>query len=166
MEAEQDAQEMQQPVEDIAEAVFAEVGMQSAELPVQPEEAQLELATVATQPDVATFYFATNDSSIRQEDFEKIIGHASYLMQNPDKSLRIIGHTDQSGSWEYNQWLARQRAEAVAKVLVEYGVQPTQIHIESQGEDKPIAGLEHAIADRRVELEYGSDTQLSEANSF
>jgi peptidoglycan-associated lipoprotein len=154
----------QQPVDDIAEAVFAEM---TPQLPVMPGQRTEQLSDpVAPQPDTLAFYFATNHSGVQQADFEKLIAHAEYLMQNPTMSLRILGHTDQSGSAEYNRRLAKQRAEAVARVLIDYGVQPSQIHVESLGEDKPIAGLEHAIADRRVELQYEGETQLSDANSF
>lgn len=150
----------QPPMDDIAETVFAEI---TPQLPVTPEQ---PAESVAQQPDTLALYFATNDASVQQADFEKLIAHAEYLMQNPGMSLRVSGHTDQSGSSEYNRWLAKQRAEAVARVLIDYGVQPSQIQVESLGEDKPVAGLEHAIADRRVELRYERETRLSDANSF
>jgi len=164
----------EQPVEDVAAAVFAEVQAETSSLPVQPprdqspqEQSPRDQAEPSIpQPDTLAFYFATNDSKVQQADFEKLIAHAKYLMQHPDMSLRISGHTDQSGSADYNRWLARQRAEAVARVLIEYGVQPSQVHVESLGEDNPVAGLEHAIADRRVELEYAGETRLSEASNF
>jgi len=159
----------EQPAEDVAAAVFAEVQAETSSLPVQPPREQLpqdQAEPSVPQPDTLAFYFATNDSKVQQADFEKLIAHAKYLMQHPDMSLRISGHTDQSGSADYNRWLARQRAEAVARVLIEYGVQASQVHVESLGEDNPVAGLEHAIADRRVELEYAGETRLSEASSF
>ena len=153
-----------QPVEaDLDEAVYAEV-LEEPALPVQAETETVE--SPLSPPDTLAFYFASNESAVDQADFETLIAHARYLIQNPGMVLRLSGHTDQSGSRDYNQWLAKQRAEAVAEILIEYGVQPTQIRIESLGEDQPIAGLEHAIADRRVELEYSNEARLTEANGF
>ncbi len=156
---------VRQPEVDIADAVFAEVEAQ----PVSEEVAPVT-ETVAesdpVQPEYTTFYFATDESKIAQEDFDKLMVHAEYLKANPGVSLRLVGHTDQSGGSEYNRWLAKQRAEAVAGVLIDYGVSAKQIKIESMGEDQPVAGLEHAIADRRVELEYLGETRFLEANRF
>ena len=160
-----DTNEVQPPVEDLEVPVYAEADIVDSanEVNVELVESQVEEITPPTE---TAFYFATNDSQVKQEDYSVLIAHADYLMKHPEKTLRISGHTDQSGPAEYNQWLAKQRAEAVAKVLIEYGVAVSQIKIESLGETQPMAGLEHAIADRRVELEYSNDTQLSDANSF
>lgn len=168
---EQKAPVNEMPEQDVVEAVFAQIEAQP-EANTDMAEAELqpvippETAPVMNQPDDRVFYFATGDSDVKQEDFEKIIGHAQYLMQNPDKVIRISGHTDQSGPVEYNRWLSKRRAQSVAGILTEYGVNPSQIVVESMGADKPVLGLEHAIADRRVELDYMDDTRLSEANSF
>ena len=76
--------------------------------------------------------------------------------------LKLMGHTDQSGDSEYNEKLAMKRSKSVAQVLIDYGVQAGQIITESLGEDSPISGFEHSIYDRRVEMEYTQETQLSE----
>ncbi|MCW9015240.1 MAG: OmpA family protein [Gammaproteobacteria bacterium] len=116
------------------------------------------------QPDELQFYFASNQTDVKQADYEKLIAHAEYLIKHPDMKLKLSGHTDQSGSREYNQQLAEQRAQSVAAVLIEYGVQPAQIVTESLGEDYPTTGYEHAIYDRRVELEYSAITRLTESS--
>ena len=117
-------------------------------------------------PEKTQFYFSSDDSRVKQEDFEAVIAHAEYLTKYPQKRLRLIGFTDKSGDAEYNRWLSRQRAEAVASILVNYGVSTEQIVVEAMGEEMSTEGLEHVIADRRVELKYTSEAQLSEASSF
>ncbi len=158
-----DVNESNQPTEELMQPVYAEAEINDSETVI---EAVVSEQPVMSEPEALTFYFSTGDSNVKQEDYDKLIAHADYLMQNPDKILRISGHTDQSGPVEYNQWLSEQRAKAVARILIEYGVPVAQIKTESLGASQPIAGLEHAIADRRVELEYAKETQLSEANSF
>jgi len=138
----------------------AEIEKAESELVNQVAEALQEEAV--PQPSDLVFYFDTNQSDVKQEDFDTLISHAEYLIKHPEIKLKLIGHTDQSGDQQYNQWLAKKRSDSVAQVLIQYGVQAEQLSMESQGEDLPVSGFEHAIFDRRVELEYSEETQLSE----
>jgi outer membrane protein OmpA-like peptidoglycan-associated protein len=115
-----------------------------------------------SQPSDLVFYFDTNQSTVKQADFDALITHAEYLIKHPEIKLKLIGHTDQSGDSQYNQWLAKKRSDSVAQIFIQYGVQAEQLSMESKGEDFPVSGFEHAIYDRRVELEYSEKTQLSE----
>ena len=151
-----------------AELTTPENEVTEAEL-VEAEQEENRAPAVAEpdmpQPAELKFFFASNDTRVKQEDYEKLIAHAEYLIKHPDTKLTIAGHTDQSGPTDYNQQLAEKRARAVAEVLIEYGVQAAQIETRGYGEDYPTTALEHAIYDRRVELEYSQLTRVSE-NSF
>lgn len=160
----------------IEEVEHKEVGEPVTE-PVLAEQIEHEFETIVeikaaveevkeAQPEHRIFYFDSNSSDIRQDDFERLIAHAEYLIKHPQIKLKISGHADISGDSHYNQQLAQQRAESTARILMDYGVLAAQIDMQSLGEDSPVAGFEHAIEDRRVELEYVIDTQLSEVNNF
>lgn len=124
------------------------------------------VAEIIPQPETLQFHFALNEYELRDDDLDELKMHAKYLASHPEMRLKIIGHTDKSGSAEYNQRLAMKRADHVAKILVQQGVMPEQINIYSQGESQPIAGLDHAIRDRRVEFEYYSEMQLSDKQVY
>ncbi len=66
--------------------------------------------------------FENNKSTLREEDFELLSRIAKFLKENPNKKIKIIGHTDTKGSDSYNQRLSAQRARAVAKKLIDLGV--------------------------------------------
>jgi outer membrane protein OmpA-like peptidoglycan-associated protein len=66
-------------------------------------------------------------------------GIAEYMKANPSFSLSIVGHTDNTGSDEYNQKLSEDRAEAVKKYLVGKGVGEIGITASGKGETEPIA---------------------------
>ncbi|WP_254615786.1 OmpA family protein [Cupriavidus basilensis] len=53
--------------------------------------------------------------------------------------VRLDGHTDDSGSADYNQQLSVRRAEAVAKVLATTGFQAENIQVRGLGKSKPVA---------------------------
>jgi len=61
-----------------------------------------------------------------------------YFQLNPEKSLRIIGHTDKTGPVNYNKDLGLARAVAAKNYFEEKGIQ-TSIQVSTKGEKQPIA---------------------------
>ncbi|HTH37541.1 MAG TPA: OmpA family protein [Pyrinomonadaceae bacterium] len=57
----------------------------------------------------------------------------------PDTVLEVGGHTDSDGNAAGNKTLSQNRAEAVKKVLVGYGVRPETLQTRGYGPDKPVA---------------------------
>lgn len=53
--------------------------------------------------------------------------------------VRLDGHTDDSGSAEYNQQLSVRRAQAVARVLAESAFLPQNIEVRGLGKTRPVA---------------------------
>jgi OOP family OmpA-OmpF porin len=81
---------------------------------------------------------------------------AERLRENPDVRVRIEGHTDERASEAYNLELSRERAEAVKRILVGFGVVPDRLDAVGYGESRPIASNDTAegrALNRRVELE-------------
>ena len=61
------------------------------------------------------------------------------MLKNPKLKIKVIGHTDNAGSDDYNQKLSERRAETVKTYLVKNGIFQERIQIEGMGEKKPIA---------------------------
>jgi outer membrane protein OmpA-like peptidoglycan-associated protein len=59
--------------------------------------------------------------------------------ENRNVYLEIQGHTDATGSAEYNNKLGAERAEAVRRFLAKQGVALNRIATISYGEDEPVA---------------------------
>ncbi len=81
---------------------------------------------------------------------------ADFMRTNPD-NLIMAGHTDASGTAEYNRNLGELRAIAVRTALVQSGVAADRIHTVSFGEDYPAQlGEDEAanIANRRAEFGF------------
>jgi outer membrane protein OmpA-like peptidoglycan-associated protein len=76
----------------------------------------------------------------------------------PNTEVRIIGHTDSTGSDELNDRLSLDRAQATRNYLVSRGVSPNQIRIAGRGEHEPVAdNISDAgrARNRRVEVFLG-----------
>jgi len=80
---------------------------------------------------------------------------ASFLMDYPERSLLIEGHTDSTGSDAYNLTLSQRRADAVADYLESQGIPRSRLYARGYGKAYPLVGNEKAAGrqqNRRVEL--------------
>lgn len=55
------------------------------------------------------------------------------------RELSIVGHTDWTGTDDYNQGLSVRRAQAVTDFLAAHGLQALTLVVNGEGESKPIA---------------------------
>ena len=80
---------------------------------------------------------------------------AQSMNQYPDSLIDVYGHTDSTGSDDYNQTLSENRARTVANYLSSRGVSSSRIRSQGFGETMPVAGNETdggRARNRRVEI--------------
>ena len=106
------------------------------------------------RPHRMKFHYGFNKHSLDSEDLAFLKQHAAYLRQQPSVSVRVHGHSDNFGPEDYNRFLSRLRANAVAKTLVREGVPEHRILMTHWGASRPLATPEDHAANRRVDLEY------------
>ena len=108
---------------------------------------------MVTMPD--GILFDTDSAAIRAGLQADLRAMARNLQQYPASTVDVIGHTDNTGSAEYNQDLSARRASAVAGVLLEQGVDPARVRSFGRGENEPVATNltpEGRQQNRRVEI--------------
>jgi outer membrane protein OmpA-like peptidoglycan-associated protein len=99
--------------------------------------------------------FATDSATLRGDLSQELQAVARSLLNYPDTTVQVIGHTDNTGSAAYNQNLSTRRAQSVASVLQYNGVPAGRIIAIGRGEDQPIASNlteEGRAQNRRVEI--------------
>ncbi len=99
--------------------------------------------------------FATDSSDISPQFYTTLNAVATVLNGFPETLIEVTGHTDSTGSAEYNLRLSQQRAQSVAQYLVAQGVAPNRIVARGMGESMPIASNdtpEGRAQNRRVEI--------------
>ena len=100
-----------------------------------------------------SIYFALESSQISYANYERLAAIARALKMNPKAQIRIVGHADKTGSEEYNEKLARQRAQSVADHLNRYyGIDMGRMEVTGKGETDPLADGQNKI-NRRVDFE-------------
>ncbi|HJW71731.1 MAG TPA: OmpA family protein [Geothrix sp.] len=115
--------------------------------------------------DEAVLHFANGKAALGPDATAAIGKVADGLKAYPgDYTLEVSGHTSSQGGKAFNKALSKQRAEAVAKVLVDSGIPKSRIMAIGVGPDKPIADnktKEGQAKNRRVEI----DVRVKDGNA-
>lgn len=103
-------------------------------------------------PDVTFAVDSTEISPAFQSALSRV---AQSMIQYPDSLVDVYGHTDSTGSDQYNLDLSQRRADAVSRYLISRGVSSARLQAKGMGESYPVA--DNATADgrsknRRVEV--------------
>ena len=100
--------------------------------------------------------FETGKADIKPESHSLLDEVAKVLKENPQvEVISVEGHTDSTGSADFNRKLSQQRAESVAKYLSSKGVKAARMEPKGFGPDRPVADNETDAgreANRRVEF--------------
>jgi outer membrane protein OmpA-like peptidoglycan-associated protein len=106
--------------------------------------------------------FDTNSSDIKP-NFYDVLNSVALVLKEYNKTLiNINGHTDNTGTEEYNMGLSQRRAASVGQYLISQGIDPTRVATAGMGESKPIATNDTPQGrqqNRRVEVELAPLTQ-------
>jgi outer membrane protein OmpA-like peptidoglycan-associated protein len=99
--------------------------------------------------------FALNSADLNAQFFNALDGVSMVLKEYDKTVVEVAGHTDSSGSDQYNQSLSERRAQAVAGYLSSHGVKTQRLITIGAGEGHPMASNDTEqgrSANRRVEL--------------
>lgn len=109
----------------------------------------------STQNVIENLLFKTDSFKIDPTSFSYLDDLAVNLQNSPSANLKIEGHTDNTGSAEYNQTLSENRANEVKKYLVNKNISSNRIIAKGFGETRPITTndtKEGRSTNRRVEF--------------
>jgi outer membrane protein OmpA-like peptidoglycan-associated protein len=115
-----------------------------------------------------TVLFDLNKATIRDESEEALQSIADIMNEYSNTIFHIEGHTDSTGSAEYNEKLSRERAASVEKWLEENGVPSNRLTSEGYGEERPIATNNTAAGrqdNRRVEISLDKNKEVKDSDS-
>ena len=99
--------------------------------------------------------FATNSADLRQDFFDVLESVGLVLVEYERTVVEVSGHTDSTGSEEYNRKLSGDRAPTVARYLRTQGVADMRLLTLAFGEVRPIASNDTSSGrqqNRRVEI--------------
>ncbi|HTJ47087.1 MAG TPA: OmpA family protein [Kofleriaceae bacterium] len=110
----------------------------------------------STNPDtsctLSTIYFGFDKSAIEDSEKQNLDADGTCLEKEASKGVYLEGHTDSSGTEEYNIALSERRARTVADYLARLGIDPARMQVVPKGETQPSGNGDEK--DRRVELQW------------
>ena len=151
----QDAQARAEQARAEAQKAQAQIAQSQAEnqrLLGELQAAQTSRGIVLTLGDVL---FDTGQSELKPGATRPIEQIASFLQENPERSVQVEGFTDSQGTNEYNQQLSQRRADAVAQAIIQRGIDAQRVRALGYGEEYPKARNSSAGSrqlNRRVEI--------------
>jgi len=111
----------------------------------EQELRQVQEASIQREQDVLTatfksdFLFALNSADLKPEAVSDLNRVATVLNEYPQTTIRVEGHTDASGSVEYNQTLSERRAQTVKNALAQRGVASSRMEAVGYGKSRLIS---------------------------
>ena len=96
------------------------------------------------------------DSADINGDFFAVLDSVTLVIDEFDKTLvEVMGHTDSTGSEDYNQALSERRADAVSQYFKSRDIQALRLATYGYGEAFPVASNDDSVGrslNRRVEI--------------
>ncbi len=102
-----------------------------------------------------TIYFDTDRDHIRPDQRDRLLAFIQAVKPTSQDRIKLEGHADERANDIYNLELASRRNNAVARILVEYGLRQRQVQTNAFGELVPASPGSHEQAwsqNRRVEI--------------
>lgn len=107
--------------------------------------------------------FDINQSDLKTNARTNIENLAKSLQNNPETDILILGHTDATGTENYNMKLSERRAAAVKSYIIGQGISSTRLSTQGRGEMEAIADNETEdgrALNRRVEIVIVANDKL------
>lgn len=98
--------------------------------------------------------FSFDSAEIQPQARKQLDALAEGIRLLPDtKTVEVQGHTDATGTEQYNEQLSQRRAQAVKNYLVAAGIDAARLRAIGKGEQAPLPGTDpHAAENRRVQF--------------
>ena len=119
--------------------------------PVQVEEGNCQVNLTLS----SGILFDFNSYALKPEAIKVLDEVVGYIENTPYEKVIVEGHTDNTGSAEYNLKLSKKRAQAVANYLIAKGIPADRIEVVGYGESRPKypnTTEENRAKNRRVEI--------------
>jgi outer membrane protein OmpA-like peptidoglycan-associated protein len=100
--------------------------------------------------------FERNSSQLTAASYTQLDKVVKLMQENADVQLKVLGHTDNTASDEYNIWLSDKRAKSVAQYIESKGISPARLSAKGYGKSAPIDSNDTEAGranNRRVEIE-------------
>jgi outer membrane protein OmpA-like peptidoglycan-associated protein len=152
----------------VATADAEAANLRSAEASAAVRDLQAQISGLSVEPSprgamlvLTDDYFDTGRAQLKPGAQRILDGVAQYLIAHPERRVRVVGRTADSGSAAFNLELSLHRAETVRMALVARGVDPARSEAVGYGPADPLVaaadspfpqGVEILVSDSRGQI--------------
>ncbi len=107
--------------------------------------------------------FKINSSDLSDDAKTNLKNVATVFIKYPETVILVEGHTDNTGTVDYNIALSKKRAYSVSDYLISQGVSASRLNIKWYGQDQPKYPNDtdaNRKLNRRVEVAVTADDQM------
>ena len=124
---------------------------------LKPDTINIELNPVKEGETLVlkNIYFELDSHEINERSESELINAFTLLKENPNITVEIAGHTDDTGTRSYNQSLSEKRAKAVFDALVSKGIDEGRLMYKGYADTQPLQPNSSEInrqSNRRIEF--------------
>jgi outer membrane protein OmpA-like peptidoglycan-associated protein len=112
-------------IQTILDPFLVNIGLQ----PIKPDQVVV----------MRNIFFETDQYILKNESVAELTKLIGFLNENSGVSIEIRGHTDQTGTKEYNDQLSLLRARSVYQYLVDHGIDSRRLQYHGYGFTLPVA---------------------------
>ncbi|MFP3497649.1 OmpA family protein [Pseudomonas sp. SIMBA_059] len=125
-----------------------------------------QIASLTTQTDrglvmtLGDVLFDTGEAELQNSASRTVLKIVQFLQLNPKRRVRVEGYTDNTGGEQENLKLSRDRAQSVADLLIDLGINDNRIEVEGYGDQYPVeanASERGRALNRRVEIVFSDE---------
>ena len=107
--------------------------------------------------------FDVDQANLKYDSKTELAQLSTILNKYEDTNIMLAGHTDSTGSDQYNMGLSERRAQTVADYLVTQNVSNTRLDVRGFGKNEPVASNDTVAGralNRRVEVAIWANDKL------
>lgn len=129
---------------------------------IQENQIKINAATISKEIEetgsiaVYDILFDVDEAKLKNSSAPILGEIAGYMSANGQIKIYVVGHTDNTGSYDHNMDLSRRRADAVVEALVDdHGIETSRLRASGVGPIAPIASNlteDGKAKNRRVQL--------------
>jgi outer membrane protein OmpA-like peptidoglycan-associated protein len=129
----------------VDDVIIEKTKIEKVILPVEPviteKEDTLDLSKIEIDSAIVlkNILFAFNRTELLPESYTEINKLLRLMIFNPRIKIKLEGHTDNIGGYDFNIRLSNARAESVVRYLIEKGIDPDRIEYAGYGFTQPLA---------------------------
>ena len=113
------------------------------------------IAALPGRPATFLLYFLEGNDELTPDSEREVERVFSEIAARPYAEVSVIGHTDAVGNTQFNDQLARQRAQRVRGDLIKRGISADRIEVSGRGKREPLVPTPEGVSEpmnRRVEV--------------